>query len=81
MPEALLSVRPENRNIWTKVSIFLVNRLYAAAATAAKSIQSCPTLLDPIEGSSPGSPVSGILQAQEHWSGLPFPPPMHDSEK
>ena len=28
MPEALLSVRPKSRNIWTKVSIFLVNRLY-----------------------------------------------------
>ena len=47
---------------------------------AAKSLQSCPTLCDPIDGSQPGSPVPGILQ-QEHWSGLPFPFPMHESEK
>ena len=32
------------------------------AAAAAKSLQSCPTLCDPIDGSPPGSPVSGILQ-------------------
>ena len=49
-------------------------------AAAAKSLQSCLTLCDPIDGSPPGSPVPGILQ-QEHWSGLPFPPPMHESEK
>ena len=35
-----------------------------AAATAAKSLQSCPTLCDPIDGSLPGSPVPGILQAR-----------------
>ena len=34
------------------------------AATAAKSLQSCPTLCDPIDGSSPGSPVPGIIQAR-----------------
>ena len=34
------------------------------AATAAKSLQSCPTLCDPIDGSPPGSPVPGILQAR-----------------
>ena len=97
-------------------------------AAAAKSLQSCPTLRDPINGSPPGSPVPGIVQArtlewvaisfpnawkrkvkvkslsrvrlfttpwtaayqaplsmgfsrQEYWSGLPFPPPMHESEK
>ena len=33
------------------------------AATAAKSLQLCPTLCDPIDGSPPGSPVPGILQA------------------
>ena len=36
----------------------------AAAAAAAKSLQSCPTLCDPIDGSAPGSPVPGILQAR-----------------
>ena len=35
-----------------------------AAAVAAKSLQSCPTLCDPIDGSPPGSPVPGILQAR-----------------
>ena len=35
----------------------------AAAAAAAKSLQSCPTLCDPIDGSPPGSPVPRILQA------------------
>ena len=36
----------------------------AAAAAAAKSLQSCPTLCDPIDGSPPGFPVPGILQAR-----------------
>ena len=34
------------------------------AATAAKSLQSCPTLCDPINGSPPSSPIPGILQAR-----------------
>ena len=98
------------------------------AAAAAKSLQSCQTLCDPIDSSPPGSPVPGILQArtlewaaiafsnawkwkvkvklfscvrvyttpwtavhkaplalgfsrQKHWSGLPLPSPMHESEK
>ena len=98
------------------------------AAAAAKSLESCLTLCDPIDGSPPGSPIPGILRArtlewvaisfsnawkwkvkvkslshvrlfatpwtaahqaplslgfsrQEHWSGLPFPSPMHESEK
>ena len=40
-----------------------------AAAAAAKSLQSCPTLCDPIDGSPPGSPVPGILQARALESG------------
>ena len=88
---------------------------------AAKSLQLCLTLCDPIDGSPSGSPVAGNLQArtlewvamsfsnawkwkrkvkslsrwttahqappslgfsrQEHWSGLPFPSPMHESQK
>ena len=35
-----------------------------AAAAAAKSLQSCPTLCDPIDGGPPGSPIPGILQAR-----------------
>ena len=49
-------------------------------AAAAKSLQSCPTLCDPIDGSPPGSPIPGFSR-QEHWSGLPLPSPMHESEK
>ena len=52
---------------------------YKTAAAAAKSLQSCPTLCDPIDNSPPGSPVPGILR-QEHRSGLPFPSPMRESE-
>ena len=98
------------------------------AAAAAKSLQSCPTLCDARDGSPPGCPIPGILQArtlewvaisfssawnwkvkvksfshvwlcatpqmaahqavpslgfsrQEHWSGLPFPSPVHETEK
>ena len=47
---------------------------------AAKSLQSCPTLCNPIDGSPPGSPYLGFSR-QEHWSGLSFPSPMHESEK
>ena len=51
-----------------------------AAAAAAATLQSCPTLCDPTEGSPPGSPSLGFSR-QEHWGGLPFPSPMHESEK
>ena len=45
----------------------------AAAAAAAKSLQSCPTLCDPIDGSSPGSSVPGILQARTlEWVAISF---------
>ena len=39
-------------------------------AAATKSLQSCPTLCDPIDGYPPDLPVPGVLQ-QEYWSGLP----------
>ena len=52
----------------------------SAAAAAAKSLQSCLTLCDPIDG-SPLAPLSLGFSRQEHWSGLPFPSPMHESEK
>ena len=45
----------------------------AAAAAAAKSLQSCPTLGDPIHGSPPGSPVPGILKARIlEWVAISF---------
>ena len=63
-------VRKEDRNWltqWTEM-----NRLDAAAA-AAKSLQSCPTLCNPIDGSPPGSPIHGILQARTlEWVAISF---------
>ena len=42
-------------------------------AAAAKSVQSCPTLCDPVDGSPPGSPVPGILQARTlEWVAISF---------
>ena len=49
--------------------VYIYIYIYAAAS---KSLQSCLTLCDPIDGSPPGSPI---------WSVLPFPSPMHESEK
>ena len=46
---------------------------HAAAAAAAKSLQSCPTLSDPTDGSPPGSAVPGILQARTlEWVAISF---------
>ena len=54
--------------------------ILVAAAAAAKSLQLCPILCDPVDGSLPGSPVPGILQTRTpEWAG--FPSPMHESEK
>ena len=47
--------------------------LIQAAAAAAKSLQSCPTLCDPIDSSPPGSPDPGILQARTlEWVAISF---------
>ena len=46
---------------------------YTITAAAAKSIQSCPTLCDPRDGSPPGSPIPGILQARVlEWGAIAF---------
>ena len=57
--------------------------LFWSTSAAAKLLQSCPTLCDPIDGSPPGSSVPGknTVSRQEHWSRLPFPSPMQESEK
>ena len=45
----------------------------AAAAAAAKSLQLCPTLCDPIDGGPPSSPIPGILQARTlEWVAISF---------
>ena len=47
--------------------------IFTMTAAAAKSLQSCPTLCDPIDGSPPGSPVPGILQARTlEWIAISF---------
>ena len=53
---------------------------FGAAPAAAKLLQLCLTLCDPIDGGPPGFPGPGILQART-WSGFLFPSPMRESEK
>ena len=50
------------------------------SAAAAKSLQSCLTLCDPIEAAHQSPPSLGFSR-QEYWSGVPFPSPMHESKK
>ena len=46
---------------------------FLPAAATAKLLQSCPTLCDPLEGSPPGFPITGILQARTlEWVGISF---------
>ena len=62
-------------NHWTtrEVPFYVFFLMVAAAAAAAKSLQSCPTLCDPIDGSPPGSHVPGILQARIlEWVAISF---------
>ena len=50
--------------------------IIAIPTAAAKLLQSCPTLCDPIDGSQPAPPSLGFSR-QEQWNGLPFPSPVH----
>ena len=60
-------------NIGVHVSFLLEFSTDIYAAAAAKSLQSCPTLCDPIDGSPPGSTVPGILQARTlEWVAISF---------
>ena len=54
-------------------SAWLTSLSMTISAAAAKSLQLCPTLCDPIDGSPPGSPVSGIFQARVlEWGAIAF---------
>ena len=66
LEEAQAGIKIARRNI--------NNLRYAdAAAAAAKLLQSCPTLCDPIDGSPPGSPIPGVLQARTlEWFAISF---------
>ena len=86
-PAGLLSSSPNthHRNCFCQLSITFYyqikcSKFTPADAAAAKSLQSCPTLCDPIDGSPPVFLVPGILQARTlEWVAIPFP--MHESEK
>ena len=53
--------------------VSMIVTTFSVYAAAAKSLQSCPTLCDPIDGSPPGSPVPGILQARTlEWVAISF---------
>ena len=55
------------------LKLSLIKSINYTAAAAAKSLQSCPTLCNPIDGSPPGSPVPGILQARTlGWVAISF---------
>ena len=67
IPELLSSTKASRHNGAGR------NVITSAAAAAAKSLQSCPTLCDPIDGSPPGSAVPGILQARIlEWVAISF---------
>ena len=55
------------------VCLHFASDILICAAAAAKSLQSCPTLCDPIDSSPPGSPIPGILQARTlEWVAISF---------
>ena len=60
--------------LWKESYFFNTSYLSSlSAAAAAKSLQSCPTPCDPIDGSPPGSPIPGILQARTlEWVAISF---------
>ena len=79
----LVGLLKENIKIWCGLYLtrypwsFWLSDLFTlsinSSAAAAKSLQSCPTLCDPIDGSPPGSPVPGILQARIlEWVAISF---------
>ena len=58
---------------WLQVFLSLYQASILGRCSAAKSLQLCPTLCDPIDGSPPGSPVPGILQARIlEWVAISF---------
>ena len=70
-------MRPPFISCWAdqtcKLSFEFNNLNYEACTAAAKSLQSCPTLCDLIDGSPPGSPIPGILQARTlEWVAISF---------
>ena len=82
-PNWAIRVAPDIQFSWIMIKeyeFYLFIFIIAVVPGAAKSLQSCPTLCDPIDGSHQ-APLSLGFSRQEHCSGLPFPSPMHESEK
>ena len=72
LPSAVI-LEPKKIKSDTVSTISPSNSHAAAAAASAKSLQLCPTLCDPIDGSPPGSPIPGILQARTlEWVAISF---------
>ena len=70
---SVLNIFLPQTDMFSEFSFYPVDIPSAAAAAAAKSLQSCPTLCNPVDGSPPGSPVPGILQARMlEWVAIPF---------
>ena len=68
-PGDLIFDKEGNTNEYIPHGLIYIN----SAAAAAKSLQSCPTLCDPGDGSPPGSPIPGILQARTlEWVAISF---------
>ena len=71
-------------NKFFKNGLFASNSIFftITPAAAAKLLQSCLTLCDPVDGSlSYQAPCPWDSTCQEYWSGFPFPSPVHESEK
>ena len=63
----------ENISIMWILATWMTKQYFISTAAAAASLQSCPTLCDPIDGSPLGSPVPGILQARTlEWVAISF---------
>ena len=71
MPSPLdMSISPTDNRNW---DLAQRSAYQSCPAAAAKSLQSCPTLCDPIGGSPAGSPIPGILQARTlEWVAISF---------
>jgi len=70
---ALLGIKAIPTTTGLTFQMLEMTSLKESSAAAAKSLQSCPTLCDPIDGSPPGSPVPGILQARTlEWVAISF---------
>ena len=72
--KSLLQIHSSKASILRHSAFFIVQltSIHAAAAAAAKSLQSCPTLCDPIDGSPPGSPSLGLSRQALEWVAISF---------